>query len=106
MEDCIDHIGHSKYVTKLDLLKGYWQVPLSSRAKEISAFVTPNGFFQYKVMSFGTKNAPETFQRMINKIISKLEGCQGYIDDVIVHGESWEQHLSRVRSLLDQPSLP
>ena len=53
-------------------------------------------------MPFGMKNAPATFQWMINKIISKLEGCQGYIDDVIVYGESWEQHLSRVRSLLDR----
>ena len=50
VEDCIDHIGHSKCVTKLDLLKGYWQVPLSNKAKEILAFVTPNGIFQHKVM--------------------------------------------------------
>jgi len=100
VEDCIDYIGCSKYVTKFDLLKGYWQVPLSNRAKEISAFVTPDGFFQYKVMPFGMKNAPATFQRMLNKIIAGLEGCQGYIDDVIVYGDSWEQHLSRVRSFL------
>ena len=46
IEDCIDRIGVSKYVSKLDLLKGYWQVPLTNRAKEISAFVTPDGFFQ------------------------------------------------------------
>ena len=40
VEDCVDHVGGAKYVTKLDLLKGYWQVPLTPRAKEISAFVT------------------------------------------------------------------
>jgi hypothetical protein len=61
IEDCIDRIGHAKYVTKLDLLKGYWQVPLTERAREISAFVTPNGFYQFKVMPFGMKNAPATF---------------------------------------------
>ena len=42
MEDCIDRVGSAKYVTKLDLLKGYWQVPLTPRASEISAFVTPD----------------------------------------------------------------
>ena len=47
MDDCIDRIGPAKYVTKFDLLKGFWQVPLTDRAKEISAFVTPDGLFQY-----------------------------------------------------------
>ena len=67
VDDCVDKVGNAKYVTKLDLLKGYWQVPLSSRAKEISAFTTPDGLFQYKVMPFGMKNAPATFQRLINQ---------------------------------------
>ena len=100
VEDCIDQIGSSKYVTKFDLLKGFWQVPLTSRAKEISAFVTPDGLFQYKVMPFGMKNAPATFQRMVNKVIAGLEGCQGYIDDVIIYGDTWEQHFTRVRNFL------
>ena len=41
--DCIDKVGNSKYVTKFDLLKGFWQVPRTDRAKEGSAFATPNG---------------------------------------------------------------
>ena len=43
IDDCIDKVGNSKYVTKFDLLKGFWQVPLTDRAKEVSAFATPNG---------------------------------------------------------------
>lgn len=53
LEDCVDRVGSAKYVTKLDLLKGYWQVPLTPRASEISAFVTPDYFFQYSVLAFG-----------------------------------------------------
>ena len=53
-------------------------------------------------MPFGMKNAPATFQWMINKIIAGLEGCQGYIDDVIVYGDSWEQHFCRVRNLFER----
>ena len=62
VEDCIDRIGSAEFVIKFDPLKGYWQVPLTPRAKEITAFVTPTGFFQYRVMPFGLKNAPATFQ--------------------------------------------
>ena len=57
IDDCIDRVGKAKYVSKFDLLKGYWQVPLSDRAKEVSAFVTPDSFYQYKVVPFGMKNA-------------------------------------------------
>ena len=66
IDDCIDKIGNVRYVSKLDLLKGFWQVPLTERAKEISAFVTPDGLFQCKVMPFGMKDSPATFQRLIN----------------------------------------
>lgn len=61
MEDCVDRVGNAKYVTKLDLLKGYWQVPLTQRASEISAFVTPDSLLQYSVLAFGMQNAPATF---------------------------------------------
>ena len=73
VDDCVDRIGNAKFVSKLDLLKGYWQVPLTARAKEISTFATPDGLYQYKVMPFGMKNAPATFQRLINTVITGLE---------------------------------
>lgn len=53
IDDCIDSLGVAKYITKLDLLKGYWQVPLTERASNISAFVTPDAFLQYTWMAFG-----------------------------------------------------
>ena len=72
MDDCIDKVGKAKFVTKVDLLKGFWQVPLTDRAKEISAFVTPDGLYQYKVMPFGMKSSPASFQHLINKVIANL----------------------------------
>lgn len=47
IEDCIDKIGSAKSVTKCVLLKGYWQAPLSERAKQVSAFVTPSTLSQH-----------------------------------------------------------
>ena len=46
IDDWIDNIGHARYVTKFDMLKGFCQIPLTDRAKEISAFVTPDGLYQ------------------------------------------------------------
>ena len=102
VEDCIDRVGKAQYVTTFDLLKGYWQIPLTERAKKLSAFVTPRGLYQYRVMPFGMKNAPATFQRMINHLISGMDGCEAYIDDVIVYGNSWEEHIVQLRILLSR----
>lgn len=99
MEDCIDQVGSAKYVSKFDLLKGYWQVPLTKRAQEIAAFITPSGLFSYTVMPFGLRNAPATFQRLMNRVVSGLEGCAVYLDDVVVYSDSWEEHVRRVQAL-------
>ena len=104
IDDCIDKVGNSKYVTKFDLLKGFWQVPLTDRAKEVSAFATPNGLYQYKVMPFGMKNSPATFQRLVNNVICGLDGCDAYIDDVIIYSDSWSDHLQRIRNFFDRLS--
>ncbi len=83
MKDCMDKFGASKFVTKLDLLKGYWQVPLTAHACEISAFVTPDNFLQYSYMAFGMQNAPETFQRLMQKKNSGLCNCEANLDDIV-----------------------
>ena len=95
--DCIDQIGNAKFVSTFDMLKGYWQVPLTQRAREISAFVTPSGLYQYKVMPFGMKNAPATFQRMVNKLVRDIDGCEGYIDDVIIFSDNWSDHIRQIK---------
>jgi len=104
VDDCIDQIGHAKYVSKFDLLKGYWQVPLTERAKEISAFVTPDGLFQFKVMPFGMKNAPSTFTRLMNKVIGSLPNCVVYIDDVVLYHDTFADHVQGIRDLFQKLS--
>ena len=104
IDDCIDKVGKAKYVTKIDLLKGFCQVPLTERAKELSAFVTPSGLYQYKVMAFGMKNSPATFQRLINSVTSGIDGCDAYIDDAIIYSDTWEEHLSTIRQFYDRLS--
>ena len=79
------------------MLKGYWQVPLTQLAREISAFVTPSGLYQYRVMPFGTKNAPATFQRMVNKLVRDIDGCEGYIDDVVIYSDNWSDRIRQIK---------
>ena len=104
MDDCIDNIGQAKYVTKFDLLKGFWQIPLTDRAKEIFAFVTPDGFNQYKARSFGMKNSPATFQRLMYMIITGLDNCKGYIENVIIYNKEWDQQIKTIREFFERLS--
>lgn len=94
MEDCIDSIGPAVHITKLDLLKGYWQVPLSSQASNISAFVTPDHFLEYTVRAFGMRNAPATFQRLMHLVLRDIPQCNVYLDDVVVYSSSWGENMT------------
>ena len=93
--DCIDRVRNAEYVTKIDLLRGYWCMPLTKRVREISAFVTPFGLYEYNVMAFGLKNAPARLQRLINQNINGLDRVEAYLDD----SNSWEEHLRILQEL-------
>ncbi len=95
----MDIVGSAAFVTKLDLLKGYWQVPLTPRASEISAFVTPDSFLQYTVLAFGMRNAPATFQRLMQKVLSGVQNCEAYLDDVVVYSNCWEDHMKTLNTI-------
>ena len=99
MEDCIDRIGQAQWVSKFDLLKGYWQVPLTDHAKEVSAFTTHDALYACNVLPFGMKNAPASFQRLMNQVTRGLGNVVTYIDDVVVFSDSWESHIGHIRSL-------
>lgn len=102
LDDCVDKVGSAKFVSKFDLLKGYWQVPLSKRAQEISAFITSSGLYSYTVLPFGLRNAPATFQRLMNCVVADLEGCAVYLDDVVIYSDTWDEHLQRTHALFNR----
>ena len=58
LDDLIDKLGKAKYITTLDLTRGYWQVPVKPEARPKTAFVTPFGLYQFTVMPFGLSGAP------------------------------------------------
>ena len=101
IEDMIDQLGKAKYLTTLDLTKGYWQVPVAKRDRPKTAFTTPFGLFQFLRMPFGLKGAPATFQRMIDHLLQGLGEFTGaYLDDVVVFSVTWEEHMQHVEAVL------
>lgn len=103
VEALIDRVGKAKYMSKLDMTKGYWQIPLTQEARPLTGFVTPHGHYQWKFMSFGLRNAPATFSRLITKVLQGLnEFCDAYLDDVIIFSVAWEEHMSHLRQVLQR----
>ena len=92
-------LAKDNYFSKLDLTKGYWQVPLTERAKPLTAFVTPNGLYQFKTMPFGLINAPASFSRVMRNLLRGMDCVHNFIDDILVHTTSWEKHLEVLREL-------
>ena len=76
VDDIIDRLGCTNYITTVDLSTGYWQVPLSEASKERSAFVTSFGLNHFKTMPFGLHGAPATFQRRMNGLLRGMEEFQ------------------------------
>jgi transposase InsO family protein len=102
IEEQIDKLGGNKYFTALDLASGFYQVPVAKDSIHKTAFVTPEGHFEFLRMPFGLCNAPATFQRLINEVLGSLKNSIAfpYIDDIIIPSQTVEEGLSRLRQVL------
>lgn len=104
IEDIIHSLGgRAKVFTKLDLAKGFWQIDVTDRAKDMLAFNTRKGTYTFKKMPFGHKNAPGIFQHLMNTILHDVlyDICFVYIDDVIIFGETEQECLQNTRKVLE-----
>lgn len=102
IDDLIEKLGKAKYLTTIDLFRGYWQVPLSPRSKELSAFRTPWGLYHFRVMPFGLHGAPATFQRLMDKVLNGLSPfASAYLDDIVVYSNSWHEHLQHLKVVFE-----
>ncbi len=103
IDDVLDSLAGSSVFSILDLYKGYWQVPVREDDKEKTAFVTPDGLFQFRQMPFGLCNAPASFQRLMDTVLAPLKWltCLVYMDDIIIFSAGFEEHLVRLRAVLE-----
>ncbi len=102
IDDSIDHLYGSRWFSTLDLQSGYWQVAMDPEDKIKTAFSCSQGHFHFLKMPFGLASAPATFQRLMEKVLSKLQykTCLVYLDDVIVYSSTFEQQLIRLQEVL------
>ena len=91
-EDMFAKVSGHKCFSKLDLAKGYWQVPMSDRSKQLTAFSTPLGLYQFKKMPFGLVNAPAVFSRLMRILLVNTENLDNFIDDILIFTMTWSEH--------------
>jgi Reverse transcriptase (RNA-dependent DNA polymerase) len=102
MDECIEFIGDAQIFTTLDCNSGYWQIPVAPKDVEKTKFTSHQGTFQLTMTLFGLRDAPATFQRTVDIVLSGLrwKTCIVYLDDIIVFSNSSEEHSSYLDELL------
>ena len=101
-EEIFSKLSEAKYFSKIDLSKGYWQVPLTERAKDLTSFETPKGLFRFKKMPFGLVCASSTFNRLMRKVLLGLDCAISLIDDILIYTSTWEQHVVALQEVLSR----
>ncbi|MGV1089522.1 MAG: reverse transcriptase domain-containing protein, partial [Mycobacterium sp.] len=103
IDEILDEFKGAAYFTKIDLQQGYHQIRVKPDHVGRTAFQTPFGSFQFRVMPFGLCNAPSTFQRTMNNL---LQDCRSfarvYIDDIVIYSRTLEEHVEHVRKVLEK----
>lgn len=100
----LDQLSHSKYFTTLDLAYGFHQCEMENADIPKTAFSTPYGLFEYVRMPIGLKNAPATFQRLMNNVLSGLQGlyCFVYLDAIVSYVNSIENNAEKLKSIFQR----
>ncbi|UYV62725.1 K02A2.6-like, partial [Cordylochernes scorpioides] len=103
VDDALDNLSGARYYSSMDLRTGYWQIEVDEHDREKTAFITPDGLYEFRVMPFGLCNAPATFERMMDTVLKGLKWniCLCYLDDIVVYGPSFEEHLKRLEVVLE-----
>jgi len=86
----------------IDLKWSYLQLPLSKEARQLTAFVTHEGVFQFVRLPFDLATGPSAFQRIVSVIIDGIDGCANILDDILVWGRTMAEHDERLRRVLQR----
>nr|CAH7734904.1 unnamed protein product [Callosobruchus chinensis] len=102
--DLLDKLGRCQYFTTLDLASGFHQIEMAEEDIQKTAFNTENGHYEFTRMPFGLKNAPATFQRVMDNVLRGIqnEKCLVYLDDIIIFSTSLQEHILRLRDVFER----
>lgn len=99
LQDVSNNLAGSKFFSTIDLYKAYHQIPVNESDVPKTAVCTPFGNFVYKFLGFGLRTATQSFQRMMDEIISSLNFQFTYIDDMLAHSSTLDKHYDDLRQL-------
>lgn len=104
IDECLERLGGARYFSSIDLKSGYHQVRIRQEDIPKTAFNTRYGSFEFLVLPFGLTNAPPTFQRMMNSIMSDYldQFVLVYLDDILVFSRTKEEHVEHLRLVLER----
>ena len=103
VDDVIDQLGEVKFLSKLDLAKSFYQVPMAIEDIEKTVFTTPFGKYEFVTMPFGLRNTPATFQRLMDVVLVDMQefACT-YMDDMIIYSNTWDEHMAHTNTVLER----
>ena len=104
IDDTLDALSGAQWFSTLDLKSGYHQVPVAPEDRPKTAFSSGSGLWQFRILPFGLCNAPATFERLMETVLSGLhwKALLVYLDDVIVFGNSFEDHLRHLSEVFER----
>lgn len=101
LEDIAPKLSNAKIFSTLDVASGFYQVPLDPEAALLTTFITPFDRYCFNRLPMGINLGPEEFQRKMSGLLSKTEGVDCIMDDIIVYGENQEQHDQRLKTVMN-----
>ncbi|RJG15673.1 RNA-directed DNA polymerase [Alcanivorax profundi] len=104
IQDFSAHLSGAIIFSKVDLVRGYHQVPVHPQDVPKTAVITPFGLFEFLRMPFGLKGAAQTFQRLMDSVLRDMPFLFVYLDDILVASASADDHLIHLRQLFGRLS--
>ena len=103
IDDLFDRLAGARVFSGLDLRSAYYQVRLHPDDIPKTAFTTPMGLYEFKVLPFGLCNAPATFQSVVQEVFGDYAAfCVAYLDDIMIFSANEEDHLIHLRKVLER----